>query len=100
MDTDADADVHVRFVDVFGEKPNFVDCNDVVIVVSHPGSHLVSVLAWHDGALLARFGGAGSGAGQLQCPCALALLPERDSDGSGVRIAVPDYNNHRLCVFR
>jgi hypothetical protein len=73
-------------------RPEFVDCNADVIVVSHDW-HCISVLLWADSSVLARFGSMGSGPGQLLWPRGVRLL----DDGSGVVVA--DYSNHRLCVF-
>ena len=88
----ADASL-VRFI---GERvlqsPHSVDCNADVLVVSE-ACHCISVLSWHDGELVTRFGSKGSGPGQLCTPRGLRLLV----DGSGLVVA--DRDNHRLCVF-
>ena len=84
----------VRFV---GEgvlnRPQFVDCNADVVVVSESWNHRISVFSWADGSVRAQFGSGGSGPGQLNYPRGVRLL----ADGSGLVVA--DENNHRLCVF-
>ena len=84
----------VRFV---GEdtldRPDYVDCNADVIVVSETMCHRISVFSWADGSLLAQFGSEDSGPGQLCYPHGIRLL----SDGSG--LVITDVANDRLCVF-
>jgi hypothetical protein len=85
----------VRFV---GEgvlnKPQFVNCNADVIVVSESEIvSYISVFSWADGSVRARFGSGGSGPGRLNAPFGVRPLV----DGSGVVVA--DCRNHRLCVF-
>lgn len=75
------------------DKPNFVDCNKEVIVVSEASSHTIRVFSWADGSEQSRIGQFGLGKGQLFFPTGVCLL----ADGTGVVIA--DRNNHRLCVF-
>jgi hypothetical protein len=84
----------VRFVgeDVL-RSPQYVDCNTDVIVASEFGPGRISVLAWVDGSVLARFGSRDSDLVPLSGPRSLRLL----ADGSGV--VVVDCCNHRLCVF-
>ncbi len=83
----------VRFIGIgVLKKPQFVDCNDRVIVVSE-ACHRISVLSWADDSLWARFGSVGSGPGRLNGPRGIRLL----ADGS--EMVVADYWNHRLCVF-
>ena len=83
----------VRFV---GEgvlnKPEYVDCDDEVVVVSE-SCHRISVLSWSDGVVLKQLGSRGDGAGQLNSPFGLRIL----GDGSGLVVA--DCGNHRVCVF-
>jgi hypothetical protein len=84
----------VRFVGKGVLKwPQFVDCNEDVIVVSESPCHRVSVLSWADGCLRAQFGSFGNDPGQLMFPRGVRLL----ADGSGLVVA--DSWNNRLCVF-
>jgi tripartite motif-containing protein 2/3 len=54
----------------------------------------ISVFRRGDGALLRRFGSAGSGDGQLKWPQGICFM------NTSSRIAVADYYNKRICVFR
>ncbi len=84
----------VRFV---GEgvlrRPEHVDCNADVIVVSESVFSCISVLSWADGSVRAQFGSWDSGQGQLDIPRGVRLLV----DGTGLVVA--DSWNDRLCVF-
>jgi hypothetical protein len=84
----------VRFIGV-GQlhKPQQVDCNADVIVVSETWDH-ISVLSWAGGRLLARIGNWGSGPSRLKCPLGVRLL------ATGNEVLIADCSNHRLCVFR
>ena len=85
----------VRFVgEGVLDRPQFVDCNADVVVVSESWNHRISVFSWADGSVRAQFGSNGSGPGQLKFPFGVRLL----ADGSGVVVA--DHHTHRLCVFR
>jgi DNA-binding beta-propeller fold protein YncE len=84
----------VRFVgDGMPDKPEFVDCNADVIVVSGSDNYNISVLSWADGNVLARFSSEGCGPGQLAYPRGVRLL----ADSS--KVVVVDCWNDRLCVF-
>jgi hypothetical protein len=72
-------------------KPQCVDCNADVIVVSE-NCDRISVLSWADGSLRAQFGSKGSGPGQLNDPRGVRLL----ANGRGLVVAD---GGHRLCVF-
>ncbi len=72
-------------------RPQFVDCNNQVIVVS--GDFRLSVLSWRTGDLVSQFGIAGRGPGQLVIPHGVRLL------SNGTQLAVADATNHRLCVL-
>ncbi len=74
-------------------EPEFVDCNDKVIVVSEDCCR-ISVLSWRTGDLISQFGSYGTGPGQLMFSAGLRLL------GNGTQLVVADYYNRRLCVFR
>jgi hypothetical protein len=80
-------DSWVRFI---GEgvvnNPEYVDCNDSVIVVSEPESH-ISVLAWNDGSIRARCRDSG--------PC--LYRPRLLADGSGFVVA--SILEHALRVY-
>ncbi len=87
----------VRFVgEGVLERPQYVDCNNKVIVVSE-GCHRMSVLAWHKGDLISQFGSRGSGPGQLDFPRGVRLLVGCPTGASSLIVA--DLGNHRLCVF-
>ncbi len=73
-------------------KPMFVDCNAAHIVVSEAFSR-VTVLAWHDGSVLARFGDVCGADNSIQSLRGIRLL----ADGTGVIVA--DLGSHRVCVF-
>jgi DNA-binding beta-propeller fold protein YncE len=75
------------------KKPDFVDCNADVVVVSESWNHRISVLSWADDSMRAQFGSLGNSPGQLRFPCGIRLL----ADGSGLVVA--DNFNNRLCVF-
>ena len=79
---------HVRFVaDGQLQQPDFVDCNDDVIVVSEFERDVVVLSAW-DGAVIARTRDDAMGS-----PMGLRL----SCDGS--RVVVADLLGDRLCVF-
>ena len=83
----------VRFVaEGVLKRPEFVDCNADVIVVSE-FCNRVNVFSWADGSLVAQFGSLGSGPGKLKNPRGLKLLANRSE------VVVADSGNHRLCVF-
>lgn len=72
--------------------PQFVDCNDAVIVVSEECNNRINVFSWRDGGLMAQFGTEGTNPGELDMPRGIRLL----GDGN---ILVADCYNNRLCVF-
>ncbi len=75
------------------EKPEYVDCNNKVIVVSESECQRISVLSWGAGDLVSQFGSFGSGSGQLNYPQGVRLLVAASS------LIVADSRNNRLCLF-
>ncbi len=90
---DTDRPHFLRFI---GEgvlkQPEYVDCNDKVIVVSEE-CHRINVFAWRTGCLLTQTGSKGACPGQLRYPRGLRLLPHNSG------LVVADSWNDRLCVF-
>ncbi len=87
----------IRFVgDGVLKSPQFVDCNDEVIVVSEFYQHRITVLSWRSGGLISQFGSYGSGPGQLCFPRGVRLLV----GCSPTQLIVADSQNNRLCVFK
>ncbi len=86
-----------RWIRFIGEnvlsRPEFVDCNKKVIVVSDTMNR-ISVFSWRKGDLLSRFGSTGVGPGQFSGIFNVRLT------GDGLRVLVCDALNHRLYTFR
>lgn len=74
------------------DKPQFVDCNDKVIVVAE-WCHRISVLSWITGCLVAHIGREDSPKTPL-LPYGLRLLD------NGNELVVVDCGTDQLCVFR
>ncbi len=85
----------VRFIGADGvlRSPVHVDCNTNIIAVSDDCCR-ISVFSYCTGDVLVHIGRQGYGLGQLFHPRGVRLL----RDGSG--LAVADWANHRLCVFK
>lgn len=83
---------------IIGERvvshPQFVDCNDTVIVAVETALNHVVVLSWATGEKLSEFGRSPVTSQQLRHPCGVRLL-------NGVRpaVVVADKVNRRLCVY-
>ena len=78
------------------QKPQYVDCNADVIVVSEWYRERISVLSWADGRLRLCIGNYGHGPGQAHRSCmwfGVRLL------ANGSEVAIADYNNDRICVY-
>ncbi len=73
--------------------PKGVCADERSVYASEVKNHRIAMFRRSDGALLRRFGCHGSGDGELDHPSALCVM------GTTRRIAVTDFENHRISVF-